>query len=82
MTPELDSLKENRCIYCSKILEEQKWSSRWDQDRHDIHHYKSIVCECGKHNWVKVDFDGSGHDSVFKKEINVVESSVPKVAER
>ncbi len=68
----------DKCLYCRKDLHVDKWNSEWTSEEH---HYKSIKCECGKENWVKVDFYGSGHDSFFKK-LSPLESAVRKVQEK
>jgi len=69
------------CLYCRKKLNQNKLRSEWDPCEHEIHQYKSIVCECGKKNWVKVDFDCSGHDLLFGKKISL-ESTVRLVREK
>jgi len=71
-----------KCLYCKKELDLNQWNSQWDSLHHEIHHYKIIRCECGKKNWVKVDFDGSGHDQVFQTEPSPLESMVRKVREK
>ena len=70
-----------RCQYCRKDLDKSKLDSEWDPREHEIHHYKHILCDCGKKNWVKVDFSGSGHDNLFSK-TTTLESTVKKVRER
>lgn len=71
-----------KCTYCCRELDNFKWISQWDEQNHQAHHYKSIICECGKKNWIKVDFQGSGHDFVLKQELSPLESMVKKVRER
>ncbi len=72
-----------RCEYCCKDIDKTKWDSEWDKRYHLSHHYKSIKCDsCGKKNWVKVEFDGSGHDFLFKRDISPIESLVRRVKER
>ena len=51
-------IKEN-CIYCGNDLNDKKWESSFEGDSH----YKTLTCECGKNNRVRVNFLGSGHDS-------------------
>ena len=47
------------CLYCSDDSQ-QDWSSEWNKD----HHYKTFTCrKCGRKNFLKVSFQGSGHDS-------------------
>ncbi len=47
------------CIYCKKGVPVDRWKS----DFHSGMHYKSLACSCGKELHIKVDFEGSGHDS-------------------
>jgi hypothetical protein len=68
-------LRDNKCGYCTKDLQEE-WESNWDKE----HHYKIIVCECGKKNWLKVSFHGSGHDNHISGE-SPLESAIRKVRE-
>ena len=70
------------CSYCKKELKREFWRSEWDFNHPDEHHYKSIKCECGKKNWVKVEFVGSGHDLAFKQDFSPLESAVRKVREK
>lgn len=70
-----------RCLYCKKELDLLKWDSQWDPLHHDVHHYKSIKCSCGKKNWVKMDFDGSGDDQVIQG-CSSLESTIRKVREK
>jgi len=67
-----------RCCYCRKELDVEQWNSCWDSE----YHYKSIICECGKKNWVRLEFDGSGHDFLFKKDVFPLESTVRRVKDR
>jgi hypothetical protein len=47
------------CIYCSDSSQ-QLWCSEWNKD----HHYKAFTCKrCGRKNYLKACFQGSGHDS-------------------
>ncbi len=58
------------CTYCRKDLSLGKWISEWDLK--NDHHYKSCLCrECGRKNWLKVDFSGSGHDLFMKTETSL-----------
>ena len=51
---------KNHCIYCKSSLEDSRWSSEFV----GFIHYKKIVSPtCKSKNIVRVDFDGSGHDS-------------------
>ncbi len=48
-----------KCLFCNNSLENKPWQSQWELNQH----YKTHICEkCGKKNWVKVDFLGSGDD--------------------
>jgi len=71
-----------RCLYCKKELDTSLWTSQWDQLHHEEHHYKAIKCNCGKKNWVKLDFLGSGHDEAIQRHLSPLESVVRKVREK
>lgn len=71
-----------KCLYCKKELDSSLWSSHWDALHHEEHHYKLIKCGCGKKNWVKMDFCGSGHDESLKRPFSPLESCVRKVREK
>jgi hypothetical protein len=47
------------CIYCKRDVPISGWTSEW----HSETHYKNVVCKCGKELHIKVNFEGSGHDS-------------------
>jgi len=47
------------CIYCGRNVPRNEWSSEWHLEAH----YKTIKCQCGKNLHIKVNFEGSGHDS-------------------
>ncbi len=78
----IEQFRKIGCTYCKKELKKEHWSSEWDHQHPDAHHYKSVRCECGKKNWVKVEFVGSGHDLAFKQDFSPLESAVRKVRER
>lgn len=64
-----------RCNYCPHILEKEWLDSEWDEEKH----YKIVNCwECGKKNWVKAEFEGSGHDHDLHGK-GSIESMVRKV---
>ncbi len=65
-----------KCQYCAKDLQAEEWKSNFDSTRH----YKTLPCACGKRNWCKVPFDGSGHDSF--PHTRSVESTMLKVREK
>ena len=46
------------CLYCHNKLE--GWRS---EHIHNFHYKVSICNSCGREHWVKVDFEGSGHDN-------------------
>ncbi len=47
------------CLYCCENGE-KRWFSEWNHE----HHYKTFLCKCcGKKNFVRVSFQGSGHDN-------------------
>lgn len=81
MENKLFIFKDNKCFYCHQNLNREEWTSRWAEN--DEHHYKSLTCcKCGKRNWLQVDFFGSGHDPLLKKDLSPLESMVKKVAEK
>ncbi|MFH1682407.1 MAG: hypothetical protein ABIA37_01290 [Candidatus Woesearchaeota archaeon] len=48
-----------KCRKCGNDLEHKPWESQFEANQH----YKTNTCDkCGKKNWIKVEFDGSGHD--------------------
>ncbi len=70
----------HKCLYCKQGLNGEKWYSSW-AGGHE-HHYKVIHCEkCKRKNWGRVNFPGSGHDSVLKG-LSPLESTVRKVWEK
>lgn len=64
--------RENiECLYCNKDINLKKWFSEWNED----HHYKTFNCgNCGKKNFVRVKFHGSGHDSWSQLETKIDDS--------
>ena len=80
----LDRLKkvgEINCSKCGQRLDGKGWSSEWDPANPEVLHYKSFICSCGKKNWIKVDFPGSGHDGVLEQQKKEIESTVRQVRE-
>jgi hypothetical protein len=57
--------QKSNCVYCKKSLAELTWESVW----HGEFHYKMIQCECGKENFIRMNFHGSGHDRWDGREI-------------
>ncbi len=48
------------CIYCGTMLRGRRWNSEFE----NFLHYKTTKCpECSSDNRLKVDFQGSGHDT-------------------
>ncbi len=73
-------LMEGKCEYCLEEVDKDLWCSKWCEREHE--HYKILKCpHCKKDNWLNVDFHGSGHDPVLKKEESELESVVRKVQE-
>ena len=70
-----------RCHHCGFEINKDQWNSEWDTLNSSAHHYKSAVCVCGKKIWVRVNFNGSGHDEVFKENLNPIESVIRIVRE-
>ena len=62
----------NFCVYCGKEVTDLKWISEWDNE----FHYKSAKCGCGSCVVVKVDFMGSGHDSISDKLADKIEKEL------
>ena len=55
----MDDKEVSSCSKCNEDLKDQPWYSQLEADEH----YKTTSCgNCGKKNWVKVDFLGSGDD--------------------
>jgi len=52
------------CIYCGKAI--SNWKSQFSGE----HHYKKSNCGCGRENWIRMQFKGSGHDE-FNNEKNL-----------
>tara|TARA_Y100000310_G_C20368346_1_gene662312 strand:+ start:124 stop:390 length:267 start_codon:yes stop_codon:yes gene_type:complete len=80
----LDRLKkvgEINCTKCGNEIDSKSWSSEWDEANPEVHHYKSFSCDCGKKNWIKVDFPGSGHDELFDRKKEELKSAVRTVRE-
>jgi hypothetical protein len=70
-------MKIGACDYCSNNFEKSLDSEWGDRDEQ---HYKSTSCDnCGKKNWLKVDFQGSGHDDSIEEDS--IDSVVRKVRE-
>ena len=70
-------MKIEQC-YCGHQLDSLCCHSEWG-DREE-QHYKSVVCnECGRKNWIKVGFLGSGHDV---ENVVSIDSIVKKVHEK
>ncbi len=75
--------KEIQECYCGRPLDSDAAFSEWD-NRHQNHHYKVIICSCGKKNRIKAAFDGSGHDKTLsrvKESKKSLESAIRKVME-
>ena len=76
----LSKISEVRCLYCSESLSEEVWRSEW---REHVHHYKSVKCDdCGKKNWLKASFLGSGHDAISMLRKISIESVIRRVGEK
>jgi len=75
------SLDKLICNRCGEKLNDKRWDSEWDPCHPEVHHYKSILCDCGKKNWLRMNFLGSGHDQVLEGNSNFVESTIKKVQE-
>ncbi len=72
-----NSFSQQKCNYCLTSLTRQDVSSEWGEEKQ---HYKVLNChDCGKKTWVKLDFDGSGHDFMVEGEMGELESMVSKV---
>ncbi len=76
----LSTIDRIQCLYCSQSLCEELWRSEWKEH---VHHYKSVKCDdCGKKNWLKAPFLGSGHDQVSQKGTKTIESVIRRVGEK
>jgi len=47
------------CPRCRQSMKHKRFESEF----HGKLHYKAARCDCGEKVWVKVNFDGSGHDN-------------------
>ena len=48
------------CIYCKREVPSNEWKSDWHLEMH----YKTLKCtSCGRDLHIRVNFEGSGHDS-------------------
>ena len=48
------------CLYCKTEVHPTCWTSEWDSEKH----YKKCTCNsCGKDLTIRINFEGSGHDS-------------------
>ncbi|MFH1409299.1 MAG: hypothetical protein ABIH34_05305 [Nanoarchaeota archaeon] len=54
----VDTNALEECFYCHASLEGKEWTSVHDRWKH----YKRITCDCKREHWVRVPFEGSGHD--------------------
>ncbi|PIN76393.1 hypothetical protein COV17_02615 [Candidatus Woesearchaeota archaeon CG10_big_fil_rev_8_21_14_0_10_36_11] len=73
----LSQLKGGNC-YCSHPINREDWNSEWGEC--DEQHYKKAVCsKCGKTNWIKLRFEGSGHDDSIECKTNSIDSIIRKV---
>ena len=70
--------KDGSCIYCSKPFKKEEWQSHFTPGTH----YKGILCECGKLNYLEVFFIGTGHDTWSGLESKVVHEKGFKIAEK
>lgn len=62
----------NFCVYCGNEASDLKWSSEWEHE----FHYKSAKCSCGHKVIVKVNFIGSGHDSISDQLADMIEKEL------
>ena len=75
------NLNSDGCGYCHHTLEDGIWKPEWDDSVDQF--YKALACSgCGKKNWVKCDFQASGHDEVMNQEENELESIIKKVSDK
>lgn len=72
-------LIDERCKYCSTVLQGDGWKSHFEGD---YLHYKICTCgSCGKNNSLRIRFFASGHDLPFGG-LKSIDSLVRKVCER
>lgn len=67
----------HECMYCSHDLSGLHWLSHFEIE----HHYKSVICVCGRRNMIKVRFYGSGHDT-WKTNIRGAATSFEQTVEK
>lgn len=81
----LERLKKGGGLHCSRCgceLNREQYVSEWDPSQPQDHHYKSFQCECGKKNWLKMNFPGSGHDQILIDHEKEIRSMIKKVSDR
>jgi len=66
----IQEVQKEVCPYCKRNIN-GSWKSEFDLK----HHYKVFNCECGKKVWIKLNFNGSGHDTWDKKSIKIKKAS-------
>ncbi|MBU0460151.1 MAG: hypothetical protein KKH52_01285 [Nanoarchaeota archaeon] len=62
------------CSRCHEELGRDNWAKEWDEQSPEFY-YKTFICNCGKKNWIKLDFLSSGHESVLENGETQIESS-------
>ncbi|HLC88587.1 MAG TPA: hypothetical protein VJG49_00985 [Candidatus Nanoarchaeia archaeon] len=80
----LNKLKKSgeiNCTRCGQAINSTDWFSEWDDQTSGVHMYKSFHCHCGKKNWIKVDFLGSGDDRIFERNAKEINSTINAVRE-
>ena len=73
-----NSFLQQKCGYCHTLLDGLKIRSEWGE-KEDLHYKAFNCCECNKKTWLKLDFEGSGHDSLAEEDVGELESMVSKV---
>jgi DNA-directed RNA polymerase subunit RPC12/RpoP len=71
-----------KCSRCGKELDIVNINPEWDPHFPSDHNYKSLLCECGKKKWFKMDVPVSGHDEGIEEEKKSIESAINKVQEK
>ena len=80
MAEVLDSLESGKCTYCKNKVSQIE--SEWDDHDDEHHHYKITRCQgCGKKNWLKVCYHGSGHDCILTDKERSIDSVIKRVME-
>ena len=63
-----DPITKFKCNYCSRHVNREEGNSHWEGELQ----YIVLKCDCGKKNWVRVDFIGIDPREYYEKEPVIV----------